>query len=282
MARAAPIGDASKDYRSLDVATDGAAARAIRPIGATARCSPGPSTSRVFDGRTGAALATTAYVPGREPQDGWGGIGGNGGTDNDGNRVDRFLAGVAYLDGRLPSVDHGPRLLRALGDRRLGLAATAAYVTLGLRLRQQPAAVSESERVAVLRPGQSQPRRSPTSTRDGRDEIVYGAMVIDDDGKGLFSTGLRHGDALHAGDLDPSRPGLEVFGIHENEEATVDLHTPGVALYDARSGEVVFGVLPGGDVGRGLAADIDPRFPWRRTVDQRAAGTSRRPGQAHR
>jgi rhamnogalacturonan endolyase len=86
-------------------------------------------------------------------------------------------------------------------------------------------------------------------------------MLIDDDGKGLFSTGLRHGDALHAGDLDPSRRGLEVFGIHENEEATVNLHTPGVALYDARSGEVVFGVLPGGDVGRGLAADIDPRFP---------------------
>ena len=94
---------------------------------------------------------------------------------------------------------------------------------------------------------------------DGRDEIVYGAMVVDDDGKGLFSTGLRHGDALHVGDLDPARPGLEVFGIHENEEATVALKTPGAALYDARTGQILWSLLPGGDVGRGLAADIDPR-----------------------
>jgi rhamnogalacturonan endolyase len=96
---------------------------------------------------------------------------------------------------------------------------------------------------------------------DGRDEIVYGSMVIDDTGKGLFSTGLRHGDALHVGDLDPSRPGLEVFGIHENEEATVALGTPGAALYDARTGAIVWSVLPGGDIGRGLAADIDPGSP---------------------
>ena len=84
-------------------------------------------------------------------------------------------------------------------------------------------------------------------------------MVVDDDGKGLFSTGLRHGDALHAGDLDPERSGIEVFGIHENEEATVALKTPGLALYDARNGQILWSLLPGGDVGRGLAADIDPR-----------------------
>ena len=96
---------------------------------------------------------------------------------------------------------------------------------------------------------------------DGRQEIVYGSMVIDDDGKGLFSTGLRHGDALHAGDLDPARPGLEVFGIHENEDATVALGTPGAALFDARTGAIVWSALPGGDIGRGLAADIDPRHP---------------------
>jgi rhamnogalacturonan endolyase len=96
---------------------------------------------------------------------------------------------------------------------------------------------------------------------DGRDEIVYGSMVVDDNGKGLFSTGLRHGDALHAGDLDPARPGLEVFGIHENEDATTALNTPGLALYDARTGRIIWGLLPGGDVGRGLAADIDPRHP---------------------
>ena len=52
---------------------------------------------------------------------------------------------------------------------------------------------------------------------DGRDEIIYGSMCVDDDGSGLYSTDLRHGDAMHVGDLDPARGGLEVWGIHENE-----------------------------------------------------------------
>jgi rhamnogalacturonan endolyase len=94
---------------------------------------------------------------------------------------------------------------------------------------------------------------------DGKDEIVYGSMVVDDDGKGLFSTGMRHGDALHVGDLDPSRPGLEVYGIHENEENANS--SPGTAMYDARTGEILWKTAQGEDVGRGLAADIDPRYP---------------------
>ena len=50
-----------------------------------------------------------------------------------------------------------------------------------------------------------------------KDEIVYGSMCVDDNGKGLYTTGLRHGDAVHVTDMDPSRPGMEVFGIHEIE-----------------------------------------------------------------
>jgi rhamnogalacturonan endolyase len=94
---------------------------------------------------------------------------------------------------------------------------------------------------------------------DGKDEIVYGSMVVDDDGTGLFSTGLRHGDAMHVSDLVPSRPGLEVFGVHESEGQTTGLMTPGMALYDAGTGEIIWSFLPGTDVGRGMAADIDPR-----------------------
>jgi rhamnogalacturonan endolyase len=96
---------------------------------------------------------------------------------------------------------------------------------------------------------------------DGRDEIVYHAMVIDDDGRGLYTTGLRHGDALHVGDFDPSRPGLEVFGIHENEDSTTRLGTPGTAMFEAKTGKILWSDGPGADVGRGLAADIDPRHP---------------------
>jgi len=96
---------------------------------------------------------------------------------------------------------------------------------------------------------------------DGKDEFCVGAMTVDDDGKGLYSTGLRHGDALHISDMDPTRPGLEVFGIHENEGKTIELKTPGAAMFDAKTGEIIFSVGPGADVGRGVAADIDPEHP---------------------
>jgi rhamnogalacturonan endolyase len=92
---------------------------------------------------------------------------------------------------------------------------------------------------------------------DGKDEIVYGACVVDDDGQGLFSTGLGHGDALHVGDLDPARPGLEVWSIHENERRVPE--KPGAALFSTRTGEIYFTGSLGEDVPRGMAADIDPR-----------------------
>src|SRR6185503_2484871 len=91
---------------------------------------------------------------------------------------------------------------------------------------------------------------------DGRDEIIYGSCVIDDDGTGLYSTGLGHGDAMHFSDLDPDRPGLEVF------KANGDRANPaGIQLRDARTGEQIFGLpsLGRGGVGRAVALDIDPR-----------------------
>jgi rhamnogalacturonan endolyase len=94
---------------------------------------------------------------------------------------------------------------------------------------------------------------------DGKDEIVYQAMTVDDDGRGLYSTGRRHGDSMHVTDLYPDRPGLEVFLITENEDETVRFGTPGVGVHDARTGEAIWSDSPGVDVGAGLAADIDPR-----------------------
>jgi rhamnogalacturonan endolyase len=253
------IGDVKKDYRSLLEPTDG-----VRVATATdprfGKVLAGPEFFTIFDGRTGAALATADYNPGREPQDGWGGIGGNGRNDTTGNRVDRFLAGVAYLDGRLPSVvmarGYYGRTVLAAWDWRRGTLASRWVFDSGSAPPPYP------NPAASPFSGQGNHSLSVADVdADGRDEIVYGSMVVDDNGKGLFSTGLRHGDALHVGDLDPARPGLEVFGIHENEDATVALRTPGLALYDARTGAIIWGLLPGEDVGRGLAADIDPRHP---------------------
>jgi rhamnogalacturonan endolyase len=235
------IGDAHVDWRDTNSSS--------RTFG---RILKGPEYFTIFDGRTGAALATTNYIPPRGDLGGWGGVGGNGGNDNIGNRVDRFLACVAYLDGKLPSVVmcrgyYGRSVLAAWDWRRGKLTQRWVFDSQD---KDNPFSGQGGHQLSVA-----------DVDDDGRDEIIYHAMVVDDDGKGLYSTGLRHGDALHVGDLDPTHPGLEVFGIHENEEATVKFQTPGTALFDARTGKILWSDGPGVDVGRGLTADIDPRYP---------------------
>lgn len=233
------IGDPAADWRDTNSGS--------RTFGRVLR---GPEYFTIFDGRTGAALATTNYIPPRGELGGWGGVGGNGGNDSVGNRVDRFLACVGYLDGSRPSVvmcrGYYGRSVLAAWDWRHG-RLTSRWV-FDSKDGDNPYSGQGGHQLAVA-----------DVDDDGRDEIIYHAMVIDDDGTGLYSTGLRHGDALHVGDLDPSRAGLEVFGIHENEAATVRFGTPGTALYEARTGKVLWSDGPGVDVGRGLAADIDPR-----------------------
>jgi len=93
---------------------------------------------------------------------------------------------------------------------------------------------------------------------DGKDEIVFGSMVVDDNGKGLFSTGFRHGDAMHVGDLMPERRGVEVFGVHEIEDNTKG---PGAAIFDGATGEILYQGSIDIDVGGGVAGDVDPTNP---------------------
>jgi hypothetical protein len=94
---------------------------------------------------------------------------------------------------------------------------------------------------------------------DGRDEVVYGKMCVDDNGQGLYSTRIGHSDAGHLCDLGPSRPGLEVFSIQES------FGDAGAHMFDARTGEILWkkaSVKAGDDgegPGRGLSLDIDPR-----------------------
>jgi rhamnogalacturonan endolyase len=245
--RGQSVGDARADWRDTN--------QTSRTFG---RVVTGPEYLTIFDGRTGAALATTNYIPPRGDLGGWGGIGGNGRNDNVGNRADRFLACVAYLDGRRPSAVmcrgyYGRSVLAAWDWRNGQLAlrwvfdsAAAGHGKDGKPNQEYSGMGAHSVSVADV-------------DGDGRDEIVYHAMVVDDDGQGLFTTGLRHGDALHVGDFDPERPGLEVFGVHENEESTVQFQTPGTAAFDARTGAILWSHGPGLDVGRGMTADIDPR-----------------------
>ncbi len=258
--RGTVIGDATKDYRSLLVPTDGIQVPATNDP-RYGKVLAGPEFFTIFDGLTGAALVTTDYIASRDPIDGWGGVGGNGNNDNNGNRGDRMLAAVAYLDGKLPSVvmarGYYGRTVLAAWDFRNGQLTSRWVFDSG-------AAVGGRFPWAESSPfsGQGNHNLSVADVdADGKDEIVYGSMVVDDTGLGLFSTGLRHGDALHVSDMVPSRPGLEVYGVHESEGQTIALGTPGMALYDARTGEIIWSLLPGTDVGRGMAADIDPRLP---------------------
>lgn len=209
----------------------------------------GPEYFTIFDGRTGAALATTDYIPARGDIGKWGGRGGNGGNDNYGNRVDRFLACVAYLDGVHPSVImcrgyYGRTVLAAWDWQNHKLTSRWVFDT---KDSENPYSGMGNHNLTVA-----------DVDDDGKDEIVYGSMCVDNNGKGLYTTGLRHGDAVHVSDLDPSRPGLEVFGVHEIEENTKG---PGTAFYDAKTGEVLWKGDMDMDVGRGLSADIDPRYP---------------------
>lgn len=225
------IGDETRDWRNED-----------------GRILEGPEYLTVFSGQTGQALSTVAYIPGRGDLCGWGGEGGNGGNDCNGNRVDRFLAGVAYLDGKSPS------LLMARGY--YGRSVIAAWDFDGENLQSRWVFDSEGRENPFSGQGNHSLSINDIDS-DGKDEIVYGAMAIDDDGKGSYTTGLRHGDALHVSHFHPKYPDQVVWGIHENETSEKGF---GAALFNGRTGRILWGAAEGTDVGRGLAADIDPRY----------------------
>jgi rhamnogalacturonan endolyase len=235
------IGTKDKDWRTLD------------PDSPTyGKIVNGPEFLTVFDGFTGKALATETFIPDRYPLDAWGGVGGNGGNDNTAGRSDRFLAAVAYLDGIKPSFV----FVRGIYGRTVVAAWDYNNGKLASRW------VFDSKNADNPFSGQGNHNLTVADVDgDGKDEICVGSMTVNDNGKGLYSTGLRHGDALHIADMDPEHPGLEVFGIHENEGRTIALQTPGVALFDAKTGGILFSLGPGVDVGRGVAADIDPAHP---------------------
>ncbi len=236
------IGDSSRDWRTYGDTNSPMYGKIVN----------GPEYVTVFDGMTGAALATEEYIPSRYPLDGWGGIGGNGGNDNTGGRSDRFTACVAYLDGQLPSA--------VFVRGWYGRSVLAAWDWRNGKLTNRW--VFDSKDASDPYSGMGNHNLSVADVDgDGKDEVCIGAMTVDDNGKGLYTTGLRHGDAMHLSDLDPAHPGLEVFGIHENEEKTVALKTPGVAMFDAKTGKILWSQSPGIDVGRGVAADVDPRYP---------------------
>ncbi|MFJ8447879.1 rhamnogalacturonan lyase [[Kitasatospora] papulosa] len=196
----------------------------------------GPEFLTMFNGRTGAAMGTVDYVPARGTVSSWG--------DSYGNRVDRFLAGTAYLDGARPS------LIMARGYYTRSVVAAWDWRG-GTFTRRWTFDTNSSTNSGKGYDGQGNHQLSAADADgDGKDEIIYGAMAVDDNGSGLWTTRNGHGDAMHVGDLDPSRAGLEEFKVDE------DGSKPSSWMADAKTGQILWSTPASGDNGRGVSGDI--------------------------
>jgi rhamnogalacturonan endolyase len=250
------IGDAKADWRSHDGEVPQPDRTGAKMLADGTKVAPlkgrilkGPEYLTVFDGRTGRALATAPYDPPRYPggnptfeqlRDTWG--------DGYANRADRFLAGTAYLDGRHPSM--------IFGRGYYARTAIAAWDYRGGKLTRRWLFDSAAPGNGDYGNRGNHQLSIADVDGDGRDEVIYGSMAVDDDGKGLWTDPLYHGDTMHVGDLDPLRPGLEKWGVFEEVKANGGL---GSGLLDARTGEILWTKPAETDTGRGVAADIDPR-----------------------
>lgn len=199
----------------------------------------------LFEGRTGKILDNIDFTPARGTVSSWG--------DNYGNRVDRFLAGVAYLDGKTPSLI----MTRGYYTR----SVVSAYKYKGGTLNKQwtydsgSSAPSDATKSAY---GQGAHSLSVGDVdNDGYDEIVFGSAVIDHNGKLLNSTGHGHGDALHVSDFN-NDGNQEIFMVHEDKAYYT---TWGAELRRGSDAKILAKVSASSDVGRGVMANISDTNP---------------------
>lgn len=227
------IGDAKADYRE-----PGTFSEKSHMLANQGRILKGKEYLTVFSGLTGEALHTIDYIPQRGNLADWG--------DSRANRSDRFLACVAYLDGIHASVV----MCRGYYTRTV----LAAFNWNGKELTKHWVFDSNDPGCADYAGQGNHNLRVGDVDGDGCDEIIYGSCAIDHNGKGLYSTKMGHGDAIHLTQFDPSRKGLQVWDCHENKR-------DGSTFRDAATGEVILQVKSNSDVGRCMAADIDPNYP---------------------
>lgn len=201
----------------------------------------GPEYLTVFNGQTGAEINTIAYNPPRNIRSDWG--------DSYGNRSERYLACVAYLDGQKPS-----------GVFVRGYY-TYAYVWAvdfdGSKLTQKW--LYESPKSKELYGQGTHSITVGDIDADGCDEIIFGSAALDHTGKFMYSTGGGHGDALHLAQMIPSREGLQVMMPHEETSSSYKYD---VTVRDAKTGEILFYEPQSkADIGRGLAANVSATYP---------------------
>ena len=203
----------------------------------------GPEYLTVFKGLTGEAMDTKPYIPERGSVSDWG--------DDRGNRSERYLAAVGYLGAQTPSHQLKPSAIFCRGYYTR--TVIAAWDWDGHQLTQRwTFDTNEPEWRRYAGQGNHNLRIADVDG-DGLDEITYGSMAIDHDGRGLYNTRMGHGDAIHLV-ADPHDGRLYIWDCHENRR-------DGTELRDAATGKVIFQIKSPADVGRAMAADIDPTNP---------------------
>jgi rhamnogalacturonan endolyase len=198
----------------------------------------GPEYLAVYSGESGKEVAKVDWIERGKSTD-W--------ADHTGNRSSRHMLGVAYLDGKTPSV------LVVRGT--YGLMKVDAWTLRNGVLTKIWRWTNERQPFKYQGQGQHSIKVGDIDG-DGFDEILNGSIAIDHDGRTMWGTGLGHGDRFYLSDIDPDRAGLEVWYTIE------DPHPQnGVSLWDAKRGTLIFGSTePNRDnqIAGGLAGDIDP------------------------
>lgn len=211
----------------------------------TGRILTGTEYITVFNGLTGEAMDTKPYIPERGNLKDWG--------DDYANRSDRMLAAVGYLNGKHASAI----FCRGYYTRTV----LAAWDWDGRELKQHwvfdtdaPGTGKDGKPHSTYAGQGNHNLRVADVDGDGCDEITYGSMAVDHDGIGLYNTGMGHGDAIHLMAFDPTTDELQVWDCHENRRDGSDFRK-------AKTGEIIFQLPSKSDVGRAMAADIDPENP---------------------
>lgn len=217
----------------------------------------------VFNGETGAAMDTISLPTTRGSENGvdYG--------DDFGNRSNRFVSDIAYLDGEKPYAIY----LRGYyfgrnGKQRTSIAGiswdgTALSPTYRFDTQKGQEGYYDGAYQYV---GNGNHNCTVADVdNDGKDEFITGAlcMEVNDDNefRPKWCTYLQHGDALHIGNYDPTHTGFEFFTVHEDSgtnslsgnDITLDF---GMSVIDAETGNIMFHEGASADTGRGVMANV--------------------------